>query len=229
MYQFYGQFDPPVDRVLFERYFPDRNIRGTFVECGAYDGLVESSCKFFEETLGWTGYNLEPSPPNFRALQRNRPRSRNLPIGLSNQDGRASFMHAISPVHGEGFGNGSIQHTSAHLEALKNEGCTFERYEIEVMRWDSFVKREGVTHVDLFVLDVEGHEMQVIEGMHGCPVLPDILCIEVGHLSFDEVRSALARLGYVYDIGSHVNAFFIKAERVALFALRRLDFFANPR
>ncbi|MEI9889739.1 MAG: hypothetical protein WDN45_03025 [Caulobacteraceae bacterium] len=53
MGKFYGQFDPPVDRVLFERYFPDKTIRGVFVECGAYDGQTESCCKFFENR--WTG------------------------------------------------------------------------------------------------------------------------------------------------------------------------------
>jgi hypothetical protein len=43
--QYYGQFDPPLDRVLHERYFLGRR-RGVFVECGAFDGHLECSCKF---------------------------------------------------------------------------------------------------------------------------------------------------------------------------------------
>jgi hypothetical protein len=36
--RFYGQFDPPVDRFLFERYFAGSKRPGVFIECGAFDG-----------------------------------------------------------------------------------------------------------------------------------------------------------------------------------------------
>ncbi len=80
-----------------------------------------------------------------------------------------------------------------------------------------------ITQVDLLVLDVEGHELSVIAGMRGCHTLPDLICIEVGHIDFGLIRSELYRLGYLYDISSHVNAFFIKNEKLPLFALRRND------
>ena len=94
--QFYGQFDTPVDRCIHERYFPDTGIMGTFVAYGAFDGLTECSCKFFEETMGWTGYNLEPVPWIFDKLAANRPRSRNLNFGLSSATGavRVSKRHS---------------------------------------------------------------------------------------------------------------------------------------
>ena len=79
--KFYGQFETPVDKFIFERYFPDTNIQGTFVECGAFDGQTECSCRFFEETMGWTGYNLEPVPWIYEQLTQNRPNSKNLNIG----------------------------------------------------------------------------------------------------------------------------------------------------
>lgn len=220
MEKFFGQFDPPVDKFIFERYFPDRDIKGFFVECGACGGLIESSCKFFEESLGWTGINIEPAPPNFRTLLKNRPNSRNLQIGLSDHDGKATFTHAVSPTWGQDFGNGSVQHTPSHLQQLKDSGCSFETFEIEVLTWKALVQREQLTHVDLFVLDVEGHELSVITGMQQCDVLPDVICIEVGHLDFNQIRVELGKLGYSYDISSHVNAFFVKDEKLSMFALR---------
>jgi FkbM family methyltransferase len=219
--KFYGQFDPPVDRVIFERYFPDIGIAGVFVECGAFDGLLESSCKFFEETMGWTGVNLEPAPVNYRALVGNRPLSKNLNMGLSAKAGRTTFTHVISPVRGASFGNGSILHTPEHRAALLAAGCTFEEVEIEVTTWKTLVESENLRHVDLFVLDVEGHELSVLEGMEGSAVLPDIMCVEVGHLDFGDVRASVESLGYTYDISSHVNAFFVKTEMLLLFAMRR--------
>jgi len=50
--------------------------------------------------------------------------------------------------------------------------------------------------------------------------LPDVICIEVGHLDLSEMKTRLGMLGYTYDISSHVNAFFIKTDKLSLFALR---------
>lgn len=220
MHKFYGQFTPPVDQFIFERYFPDTNIKGVFVECGAFDGLMECSCKFFEESMGWKGFNLEPAPANFKQLQKNRSSSINLEIGLSNCSGEVDFKHVVSPLLGENFGNGLITHSLEHIHDLQQRGCSFQDVKVQVITWKCFVEQHNICHVDLLVLDVEGHELSVIEGMRDCAVLPDIICIEVGHLDLGEIRNKLAALGYTYDISSHVNAFFVKTEKLPLFALR---------
>lgn len=231
MRKFYGQFEPPVDRFISERYFPEDGIRGVFVECGAYDGLTECSCKFFEESMGWTGYNFEPVPWIFDKLSINRPLSKNLNFALSNVDGEANFKAVDHPQFGRNCTNGSLTHTSEHTKWLEEEGCAFVDVTVKLRTWRDFVVQENVAHVDLLVLDVEGHELSVIDGMKGSSVLPDVICIEVGHLKFDEIRQRLASFGYVYDISSHVNAFFVKADRLALFAHRRAraaDVVARP-
>lgn len=156
---FYGQFDPPVDRFIYERYFPDPDIKGVFVECGAFDGTADSSCRFFEETAGWTGYNLEPVPHLYRKLVKQRPNSRNIQIALSDRVGEANFTHAIHPDLGPDFGNGSISHSQAHLKDLLDRGCSLEKFNVRTMTWRDFITRETIQHVDLLVLDVEGHEM----------------------------------------------------------------------
>jgi len=220
MLKFYGQFTPSVDQFIFERYFRDTNIKGVFVECGAFDGLMECSCKFFEESMGWRGFNLEPAPANFKQLQKNRPSSVNLEIGLSNFSGEVDFKHVVSPLLGENFGNGSITHSQDHIQDLQQRGCSFQSVQIQVTTWKCFVEQQNIFHVDLLVLDVEGHELAVLEGMRDCEVLPDLICIEVGHLDLGEIRNRLATLGYTYDISSHVNAFFVKTEKLSLFSLR---------
>lgn len=218
--RFYGQFEPQVDEFIFERYFRDTNIKGFFVECGAFDGLLESSCKFFEETCGWDGLNLEPAPAVFERLEANRPSSRNLKLALSSSSGTAQFRHAISPLIGEVFGNGSLSHNEEHLKDLKERGCTFVDFEVQTITWSELMEREDVPEVDLFVLDVEGHELDVIEGMHGAKTLPKLICVEFGHIGFSKLRVALSALGYEYDIHSTANAFFIHRDALPLFAMR---------
>jgi FkbM family methyltransferase len=211
MMKFYGQFDPPVDKVLYERYFTGYTRPGFFVECGAFDGVTECSCKFFEETLHWRGINIEPSPPIFRQLEINRPKSVNLNVALSDKRGTALFSHVIHPNLGASFGNGSLCHTQEHRRLLIEGGCTFQEYEVRTITWTELVKNFKIKTVDLLVLDVEGTELDVIRGMDRRAVLPKILCVEHGHANHpDELKLPLERLGYKYDFSSFVNSFFVR-------------------
>lgn len=219
--KFYGQFNPPVDRFIFERYFPDTNIKGVFVECGGFDGVTDSSCKFFEETMCWTGFNLEPVPNLFALLDENRPLARNLQMALSDTTGMATFTHAIHPVLGEVFGNGSLGHADVHRNELEAADCTFETFTVATITWRDFIKQEAITCVDLLVLDVEGHELLVLDGMRNAEVMPAVMCVEFGHLGLETVRDKMRELNYEYDIQSQGNAFFVRRDLLGLFALRR--------
>lgn len=221
MKKFYGQFDPSVDRFIFERYFPDTNIKGTFVECGAFDGLTECSCKFFEESMDWKGFNIEPVPWIFEQLCINRPTASNFNFALSSSNGEATFKAVDHPHFGTDCTNGSLNHTDEHAKLLEEIGCGIVEVTVNLRTWSDFVEKEKIQHIDLMVLDVEGHELSVIEGMQGSKVLPDVICIEVGHLKLEDIRTELKQLGYVYDISSHVNAFFVKQALLPLFAMRR--------
>ena len=74
--KYYGQIfnGVPVDRFLHEKYFYNKP-NGFFIECGAADGFNLSSCKFFEEFMGWKGVNVEASPAKYAKLIQNRPNS----------------------------------------------------------------------------------------------------------------------------------------------------------
>jgi len=205
---FYGQWNPPVDKFLYDNYF--KGIKnGTCIECGALDGLLESSCKFFEESMGWTCVNVEPVPELYDMLCLNRPDSINICAALSNVQGTAEFTHAIHPSMGKRFGNGSLAHTNQHIKSLINDGCKFEKYEVDLITYDELLKSSKIEDLDLFVLDVEGHELEVLEGMANSKILPKIFCIEHGHLG-RQIDKYLRKLGYKFDKISHNNSFYIK-------------------
>ena len=206
--KFYGQFNPPVDQYIFERFFPNL-LGGVSLECGAYDGIQESSCNFFEESCGWNSVNIEASPPIYAQLVKNRPKSININAALSNRSGVDHFKHAIHPHHGENFGNGSLTHLPAHYSELVSAGCHFREYQVRLMTYGELLAETGLSRLDLFVLDVEGHELEVIEGMRKASVLPRLLCIEHGHFGVETICEALAGLPFVYDSSLHVNSFFV--------------------
>ena len=218
---FYGQFAPEVDRFAYERYFRHTLLDGVTFECGSFDGVLESSCYFFEQTLGWKAYNVEASPPIFDRLQANRPEAENIHAALSDSEGFIEFAHVVHPVHGQNFGNGSVSHTAAHKAELDATGCTFETYRVPKTTYKALIERLGIRRVDFMVLDIEGHEVAALNGMVGCAVMPAVLCVEVGQVGLDAVQGQIEALGFVFDVVSHVNAFFVRADKWDLFQFIR--------
>lgn len=223
MNKYYGQVfrDPnagylyrgvPVDKFLHDNYFKDKRD-GFFIECGAADGLNLSCCKFFEETMGWQGVNIEASPVKFKKLVENRPNSfLNLNKGLLNKTG--SFVFRDDNVEdiekAPGWGNGSFQHVEKHLYQLHKMGVQLQEFIVEVITFKQLIEEYNIKHVDLFILDVEGVEALILESMKDCDVLPTHLFIEHEHIGLDVCKELTSQLGYRLDWNDYCNSMYIK-------------------
>ena len=205
---FYGQFE--LDRVLYETFFKEKR-GGFFVECGSFDGLTECTCKFFEESMGWTGLNIEPTPYAYGRLINNRKNCINENCALSSKTGKAIFTNAIHPEHGRHYGNGSLSHAQSHKNELIAEGCEFETFEVECVRFIDLYKKHSLPDIDLFVLDVEGHELDALRGILEIPnsALPKVFCIEHTIAGLNELTKVLSDQ-YIFHSGQAHNSFFVK-------------------
>lgn len=207
-YKFFGQFDPPVDKILFERYFQNKK-NGFYIECGAFDGITESSCYFFEKYLGWEGINIEASKSLYNQLCYFRPNSINLNYALADYDGQIDFTKTY--MSGGEFGNGSCKHTQHHIDHLKQFAVTYETNKINCITYKTLIQKNNISKVDLFVLDVEGFESTVLKGMMTCSVLPKIICIEHTNCGdWDLIENILLSLNYVKDYELYVNSYYIR-------------------
>lgn len=199
---FYGQFDPPMDRVLWEVAFAGSQQPGIFLESGALDGRQNSNCLFFEESLGWKGVNVEPVPHLFSRLQRHRPKALNLPFALSDRYGFQEISFPTHPVHGDNFGNASLQHTATHRAGLERSGCTFTDFMVPTVPFGHLAHFFDISAIDLFSLDVEGHELPVLQSMFEVGVRPRVLCVEIDHANPQAIRGMLQAQGYLF-LGEH--------------------------
>ena len=211
--KYYGQRfqSGQVDEFLYHRYFRGKK-NGFFIECGSADGLNLSSCKFFEESMGWEGINMEASPDKFAELVKNRPNSwLNLNKGLLHEAGTFVFRDdtVTDPTKYPGWGNGSFQHTEKHYIQLHQMGVQLKESEIETITFAQLVDDLELEEIDLFVLDVEGMELEVIEGMKGSSVLPKIMFVEHEHVGLVETARALGELGYRMDWNDFCNSAYI--------------------
>lgn len=212
MIKFYGQNFQ--DQFIFEKYFPNKT-NGISIECGAFDGITESATYFFRKNKDWVSICIEASPPNYEKLIARSPDSININKGLSNKKEKLIFKHVIHPNHGDEFGNGSFNHKQNHRNELINNKCSFEEYEVETTTYTELIddlmqKNFPNKEIDLFVLDVEGLELEVIDGMVGSKYLPKIMSVEYPHVGIENLNSVLKNLGYLFDSIKDNNAYYIK-------------------
>lgn len=195
--KFYGQVVDgiSVDEKLLP-YFKGLK-RGFFIEAGANDGVYLSSCKVFED-IGWRGINVEPSAESFKRLVKNRPNSINVRAALSNRAGSIPFSYCDNRL--------GVFSTTGNKRLPRGKRLT-KTYLVPCVTYSYLIRLYRVTSVDLFVLDVEGDELQVIAGMFSIDVLPRIICVEHNHSGLKNLVAALSKK-YVLDNSDSLNAIF---------------------
>ena len=205
--------DVASSKALYKRFFTGvRN--GFFMECGSADGIDHSICHFFEQTLDWRGINIEPNPYAFRHLDTNRPLAINENLALSDSAGELTLHIPLGSPRNSPRGKETLQPS---LEFCRkddwDENPNLNDVEEVTVRTDTYVNviaRHNVTVMDLFILDVEGHEVPVIRGMLDSPILPRVISIENNKTDMDEIHRMLDPLGYVVRGERKANSFFVK-------------------
>jgi len=130
---------------------------------------------------------FEPNPRLFRILAASRLRNVSPhQVALSSRAGRSTFYVPVASF-GELSGWGSL--VPGHCPAALDE----VRIEVETATLDSF----QLTDVAFMKIDVEGHEVDVLEGAHDtiASSRPAIL-VESGPADRERVDALLARHGY---------------------------------
>ncbi|UFS57340.1 FkbM family methyltransferase [Comamonadaceae bacterium M7527] len=107
-------------------------------------------------------YSFEPHPGNFNRLIENISNNKlsnvkTFNIGLSSGSGSLNLVMRGDFLLGSGTGNCSI-------EISDNMDSKSTKIPIELHALDSIVINNGIDHVDVIKLDVEGHEDEVLRG-----------------------------------------------------------------
>lgn len=212
---YHGQFiNPRVDEYLHKTFFSNI-LGGFFIEAGAYDGITDSSCLFFEQDLGWKGINLEPCTSLFNELQVNRPTSINLNLAITNneQSGKqVMFEEMLFKDRHKAIGHGYITEITtdrAKRVVDRPENTRGARYSVTGISYDELLVRNNIQHVDLLVLDIEGGEETVLKDLTSHSKLPTVICLEDNFMEIDKFKNILEPIGYVFHSRIHVNDHFI--------------------
>lgn len=132
------------DVVMYYKYFFNK-VNGVFVEIGAFDGVTISNTYFFEKNFNWHGVLIEGGENNCKDLFANKKERSNsklvcAPICKSEY---TSFRDA-------GF-YGTIDKIQTSAKRIKCNTLS------------NITHFYNIKHIDLFSLDVEGSELEVLQ------------------------------------------------------------------
>lgn len=144
------------DIHLYENYFKhDKTKDGFFIEIGGMDGFTYSNTLFFEQHLGWTGILIEPQVHMYNKLIKNRPNCYNFNYAISEINGEVEFI-------GE-HATGGIKKTISREKITDLKLTKNDCYYVKSSPLKDVIKDIPIKKVDLFSIDVEGGELEVLK------------------------------------------------------------------
>lgn len=189
---------------------------GVILETGALDGLSYSTSFAFEHVLGWRAVHVEAGWRNFEQLVANRPGALNIRAALCNSPGQQ--LHYLEGRHAD-YGDataGIAEYMSPQFRHAFWKDVNFEALDDEprasrlgrCTRLDALLKRFGIAHIDLWVLDVEGSELEVVKSIDLRNVTIDVIVVELDG-SNPEKDTAVVNLitgAADYEVVRHVQS-----------------------
>jgi len=184
MKMFYGLYGE--DRHLYENYFKDKT-NGVFCELGAVDGVNSSNTKYFEDYMGWTGFLIEPDPLSYAKLEENRPNSIGFNYAISSQETELDML--ISPGV-RGISSMTNMVSKGQVDKWHKTSVTKK---VKATPIRNLITPENCTHLDLFCIDVEGSEYEVLKTFNWDIPVHYILIEFLDHFPEYKVRNDMCR------------------------------------
>lgn len=215
------------DRIL-EAIFASRD-HGYCVEVGANDGRTGSASYLFEKK-GWDCLLVEPIP----ALVEEIKRHRNCAVvncAASSQEGEATFFVAENVE-----GMSTLDLSPDRLQWIERVGGKVKQITVRTARLDTLLDDAGIPEVHFITIDVEGHELEVLQGLSLDRYKPRVVIVENNSLNADSslqhdsgVTRYMAEHGYVHFRRTGVNEWYARADDLDLAQPDQIRRFARAK
>ncbi len=185
------RFCPPDQRKSFSLQQLDLKLEpylrmrgGFFIEAGANNGLRQSNTLYFEKYLGWRGLLVEAIPALADACRKNRPKCIVENFALVSDHYTAptiemDYLNLMSQVKGcLTTPETAARHLEKGLESMR-KGDTRYTITVPTITLSQILDNHRISHIDLFSLDVEGYEAEVLQGLNFNRHRPTWLLLEV--------------------------------------------------
>jgi len=197
--------------ILLNRVFP--GDKGFYIDVGACHPLVDSVTKIFYDR-GWNGINIEPNPRMHERLKDNRERDVSLNVALSNVVGDICYYEA--PEH--------LPLSTTSVEAARDlleHNVPLTKKIVEGLTLKRVCSSYYSETIDFLKIDVEGHELEVIQGGDWDRFRPRIVLVEVNRVtsepeSIECWEKIILNAGYEFATYDGANNYYVREEDASL-------------
>ena len=207
-----GQFGQVIDL----RELLGKQTTGFFIEAGAYDGEEFSNSLYFEMKKGWQGLLVEPNPDALAELLLKNRRATVFPRCLSTKTTPEVVKFDAAGLIG------GIIHKGREPGGFvpDNVKLPYDRRTIEMQCFPLYtvLMALGNPTVDLFSLDIEGAELQVLKTIPWDKVNIRVLLIEVNHIgeifkgSPKALNQLLKKSGFKFFRSTTIDDIYVKRD-----------------
>jgi len=176
---------------------------GTYVDIGANDPSDLSNTKRFYDR-GWTGLNVEPDVHMHQKLCAERPRDKNLNIGIGNQTGELTF-YELSPNTLSSFNKESA------LQSLRKEGAILvSETPVNVISLADLLKENVHSgQIDFLSVDAEGLEVEILSSNDWKEYRPIAVIVELNQDKKGSVAKLMQSNEYLLVYYNGTNGIFV--------------------
>ena len=174
-----------IDKKVLERLSFKKN--GIFIECGASDGITYSNSYLLEQKYGWTGLLIEPIQDQFDALVGYRKKSiceKYIMTSFKESGKNIKILNAgpESIIMDSQIGNLSMSNKE-RMNILESQKMIKGSESVKSISISELLDRHDINEVDIFFLDVEGSEINVLDGLDTNKHKIKNIVVETGSIS----------------------------------------------
>jgi len=178
----------------------------TFVLVGANDGMYYDHLFHFARVYGWKGAAVEPNPMFFKKLKANYAALPNVvPVNKAvHRTERSMPLYYLDSTSGlpdwmQGVGSFDRDQVLASTRDFADVNARIEVIDVACATLSEIIEEAGLDHVDVFVIDVEGYDAEVVRQIDLARWRPHTIVFEYRHLpqaDVDDVKQLLQSNGY---------------------------------
>ena len=165
--------------VIIENIFRNKK-KGFYVDVGCQNPIKNNNTYLLHKK-GWFGLNIDLDKDNIDFFNVSRPNDENINTAISNKVGQTDlyFYHRKSPI------NTIDKSTSDFQKANVSQIKKIQTNTLNNILNNSKYKN---TKINLLSVDVEGHELQVFEGLDFNLYKPEVIVVEVLDLNVKKLE-----------------------------------------